>query len=162
MGSKFLFEMTLETMRPQMLEGFRKFLAPITPADIHDMVRLTRFPDTSKLDFSMVGENSEFIEGIDMERLIEFLIDARPDLVEAINQEGVAGGQYLIKLREHMISKVKAAAFKAEKNIKMAHCDVCDGRWPVDTSKGDIPTECPLCKAKAQKEKATAAPPKQT
>jgi len=144
-GSTLAFEFYLKTIHGAIIEGFRKCLSSIQPEDIRAMVEEGRFPPLEHLDFSAVSDNTEHLERIDTDRLIDFIVEARPDLVIAIQDMGREGGEYIIKLRLHILGLLKREEFKVEKNVVLAHCDVCGNKWPVNEDEASSITECPFC-----------------
>jgi len=134
-------------MHSAIIEGFRKYLSQIQPEDIHAMVREGRFPPLEHLDLSAVSENTEHLERITPSRLIDYIAEARPDLIIAIQDMGVQGGEYIIKLRLHILGLLKHAEFKLEENVVLAHCDKCDKKWPVNKDEAESITKCPFCGA---------------
>ena len=144
-GNTLAFEFYCKTMRSAIIEGFRKYLSQIQPEDIHAMIREGRFPPLEHLDLSAVSDNTEHLERITPRRLIDYIAEARPDLIIAIQDMGVQGGEYIIKLRLHILGQLKHAEFKPDKNVVLAHCDKCDKKWPVKKDEADSITECPFC-----------------
>lgn len=160
-GSRFAFEFFLETMHDSMIQGLKKYLSPIKAEDIPAMIREGSFPPMENLDLSAVGDNVEHIEKISLLRLVEFIAEARPDLVTAIQDMGDAGAEYLVKLRLHILNRIKHAEFKPEEAMVMAQCDVCGKKWPVPKEKASSIKECPFCHAggEEKQEKQEREPP---
>jgi len=152
-GNWFAFEFFLETMHGPIVEGLRQYLSSMSAADIPDMVQNIKFPPINKLDFSFVGENIEHVERIPLVRLVEFIAEARPDLIEAIQNLGEKGATYLAKLRQHLLDHVKSAEFKPEGDMVLATCDNCHKQWPVPRDKAESIDECPFCHHKADEKK---------
>jgi len=152
-GNRFAFEFFLETMHGSMIKGLKEYLRDIKAEDIPSMVKKEKFPPFDHLDLSFAGENIEHIEKISLVRLVEFISEARPDLVEAILNKGEAGATYLAKLRLNLINRIKGADFKPEQEVVLATCDKCKKQWPVPKDKVSSITECPFCHEKADGEK---------
>lgn len=148
-GSRFAFEFFLETMHGPMINGLREYLRDIKAEDIPDMVKKEKFPPLDHLDLSFVGENIEHIGKISLVRLVEFIAEARPDLIEAIQNRGEAGAAYLAKLRQHMLNRIKGAEFKPEQDMVIVTCDKCKRQIPMPRDKAANLTECPFCHAPA-------------
>ena len=144
-GSTLAFEFYLKTIHGAIIEGFRKCLSSIQPEDIRAMVEEGRFPPLEHLDFSAVSDNTEHLERITTDRLIDFIAEARPDLITAIQDMGIQGGKYIIKLRLHILGLLKHAEFKLEENVVLAHCDKCGNKWPVKKEEASSITKCPFC-----------------
>lgn len=150
-GSRFAFEFFLETMHGEIIKGLKRYLDSITAEDIPAMVKEERFPPLEHLDLSAVGDNIEQIEQISVLRLMEFIAEARPDLATAIQKLRKAGAVYMVKLRLHMLKRIKHAEFKLEENIVLAHCDKCNNSWPVPKDKAASITKCPFCEPEESK-----------
>ena len=146
-GSTLTFEFYLKTMHGAIIEGFRKYLSSIQPEDIRAMVKEDRFPPLEHLDLWGVSDNAEHLERITSDRLIDFIAEARPDLITVIQDMGVQGGKYIIKLRLHILGLLKHAEFKPEENVVLAHCDKCGKKWPVKKDEASSITKCPFCGA---------------
>ena len=150
-GSRFAFEYFLEVWKPKVVEALRKWLARYTVEDITKMVSRGRFPDTSKLDLSALTDYAEHLEKISIERLVEdFLAPARPDLIQALQEMGMPGAKWLVKLRLHLIDKIKRGEKPTEaslpkEDIVIATCDACAKSWPVPRAEFDSIKECPFC-----------------
>ena len=148
-GSRFAFEFFLETMHPTIIAGVKKYLSSIRTEDIPAMVRKGNFPPLKHLVFSGLGDSVEHIEKISLMRLVEFIAEARPDLIEEIQKMGKAGAEYLVKLRAHLIAKiqqpVEGKEFEVQEDMVMAHCDQCDKKWPVKKEEAAAVTKCPFC-----------------
>lgn len=155
-GSRFAFEFFLETMHDPIVKSLRKYLSSIRVEDIPDMVRQGRFPPFEDLDFSAVSGNADHIQKISLLRLAEFLSEASPDLMKAIQDRGEAGAEYLAKLRVHLLEKLRqpdgGKEFELQEDTEMAHCDQCDKRWPVKKEEAAAITECPFCHAGSEGE----------
>ena len=160
-GSRFAFEFFLETMHEPIIKGLAKYLSSISTQDISIMVREGKFPPLAHLDFSALGDNIEHIEKISLLRLVEFIAEARPDLATAIQDMGPAGAEYLVKLRAHLLEKIRQSAaakeFKPEKDMVFAHCDKCGKKWPVSKEEAQSITKCPFCGAEGKEEKKPRA-----
>ncbi|MDD4984467.1 MAG: hypothetical protein PHQ43_01560 [Dehalococcoidales bacterium] len=156
-GSRFAFEFFLETMHDSIIQGLKKYLSSINAGDIPTMVRKGQFPPLAHLDFSVIGDNIEHIEKISLVRLVEFIAEARSDLAAAIQDMGPAGAEYMVKLRTHILDKIRQSAvakeFKPEKDMVFAHCDECGKKWPVPRQAASSITKCPFCGAGEKEEK---------
>jgi len=152
-GSTLAFEFYLKTIHAAMIEGIRKYLTSIKPEDIPAMIRENRFPPLEHLDLSAVSDNSEHLERITPNRLIDFIAEARPDLITAIQDMGIQGGEYIIKLRQHLLNLVKhpeksmakSIEYKPEDNIKLATCDKCGKSFPGPEDVLKLLDKCPFC-----------------
>ena len=148
-GSRFAFEFFLETMHDSMIQGLSKYLSSIKVEDIPSMVSKGQFPDTEHLDFTVASENIEHIEKISLVRLMEFIAEACPDLAKAIQSQGGAGVEYMVKLRAHLLNNLRQPAggkeFKAKEDTVLAHCDRCGNKWPVKREEAASISKCPFC-----------------
>lgn len=150
-GGRFAFEFFLEEWKPSLVEALRKWLRAYSADDVRKMVAKGRYPNTSKLDFSALADYHQYIEKIPIERLVEdFIAPARPDLFEAIQEMGMPGAKWLVKLRLRLLDKVKqlvkpeeAAVLKED--MVMAKCDDCGKSWPVSRDEFSKIETCPFC-----------------
>jgi len=151
LGSRFLFEWTLEMMHDNIVKGLRSYLAPIKPEEIPTMVRKGRFPPLEQLDFSVVTSNAQYLETISEVRLMEFIAEACPDLAKAIEDMGMTGAKYIAKLRLHLLDLVrhpekamgKSTDYAPKQEMVQATCDKCGSSWPVPEASSIV--ECPFC-----------------
>lgn len=152
-GSSFSFWFFVEMMHDDLIKGLRKYLASIQPEDVPRMVRKSEFPPVDDLDFSGVSEYAEHLDKIPLVTLVEYLVEARPDLVKAIQEMGKRGADYLAKLRLHLLDLVKhpekplaeSTDYKPKQKMKLATCDKCGNSWPVPEDKVDSLDKCPFC-----------------
>jgi len=150
-GSKWLFEFFLQQFHNEIIEGLKKLLASYSEADIRRMVKNQTFPDVPPELFRSASQYAEYLEAISVERLVEeFLAPARPDLIAALEDMGMAGAQWLVALHAHLLKCIKepekAPTPQGPKtNIVMAKCDICGKSWPVPREQFDSITECPFC-----------------
>jgi len=151
-GSTLAFEFYLKTIHAAMIEGIRKYLTSIKPEDIPAMIRENRFPPLEHLDLSAVSDNSEHLERITPNRLIDFIAEARPDLIIAIQDMGNQGGKYMLKLHLHLLDLMKhpekamgkSTDYAPKKEMVQATCDQCGKSWPVPKDSPSI-DKCPFC-----------------
>lgn len=144
-GSRFAFEFFLEVWHDRLVEMLRKWLATIAVEDIRRMVRGGKFPDTSDLNLGAADDYLEYLEKISTERLFEeYLAPARPDLAQAIQELGMPGARWLVKLREHLLDQVRHRV-PVKQDIVQATCDNCGKSWPVPRAEFASITECPFC-----------------
>jgi len=153
-ASRYAFEFFLEVMHDSIIEGFKKYLSPINPEDVRRMVREGTFPPTENVDFSAVTDHADFLEGIGELRLMEdFLAKARPDLAKAIIDMDAAGAEWVVKLRQHLLEKVrhpeaelaKSTDYVPKKDTVLLTCDKCKKQWPVAKDQAAAVKECPFC-----------------
>lgn len=144
-GSEFAFNFFLETMHGPIIDGLKDYLSDIKPSDIPDLVAKEKFPSIDHLDLGFAADNIEHLEKISLLELVEFLAEARPDLVQAIQNMGEAGAAYMAKLRQHLISKIKNAEFKKEEDMVMVTCTSCKRKIPMPRDKVADLKECPFC-----------------
>lgn len=117
------------------------------------MVRKGRFPPLEQLDFSAISDNSEHLERITTDRLIDFIAEARPDLIIAIQDMGNKGGKYILKLRRHLLDQIKhpemalakSTDYKPELEMVKATCSNCSKSWPVPKDQASSIDKCPFC-----------------
>lgn len=156
-GSRFAFEYFLEVWKPKLVDALRNWLKRYTVEDIQKMVSRGRLPDTSKLEFGGLSDYVEYVEKISIERLVEdFLAPARPDIIQAIQDMGMPGAKWLVKLRLHLLNRirqgVKSESTTPKEDIAMATCDACGQSWPVARSEFDAIKECPFCHTESDKQ----------
>lgn len=157
-GSRFAFEFFLEVWQPRLVEMLRNWLSPVTVEDLKKMVKRGKFPDTRGLRFSAVQPYLEYLEKISTKRLFEdFIAPARPDLAQAVQELGMPGAQWLVKLRQHLLDQVKGATKPVKKDLVQATCDNCHKSWPVPRDEFKDIKECPFCGHK-QGEEVTPVP----
>ena len=154
-GSRFAFEYFLEIWKPRLIEMQRKWLAAVTVEDVKRMVKRGKFPDSAGLNFGAVRDYYEYLEKISTERLFEdYIAPARPDLAQAIQEMGMPGAQWLVKLRDHLMKQAKGPGVLSteetqvspmKEDIVQALCDVCDKSWPVPRDEFDKIESCPFC-----------------
>lgn len=152
-GSRFAFEFFIEAMHNQIIEGLRKYLDGIQPDDIPGMVRKGRFPPLEHLDFTALSDNIEHLEKVSLVRLMEFIAEARPDLAAAIQDMGMRGAKYIVKLRLHLLDLIKhpekalakSTEYEAKEKMARATCDKCGKSWPVPKDKVSSLDKCPFC-----------------
>ena len=161
-GSSFAFWFMVEMRHNELIKGLRKYLASIQPEDVPRMVRKGEFPPLEDLDFSAISDYAEHLEKIplvspnddgDPPGLVEYLAEARPDLVKAIQDLDKRGAEYLAKLRLHLLDLVKhpekalgkSTEYKAKSKMVQATCDKCGKSWPVPKEEASSIDKCPFC-----------------
>jgi len=146
----FAFEMMIEQFWPQIIGGMRRFLAGTTQEQIPGMIKRKEYPYIEPAYFAEASEFIEHLEKVSVVRLTEAINAARPDLVEVLERQGLAGAEYLVALRQHLLEclrdprRVPAARQKKEE-YATARCDKCGRSWPVKKSEASHVTECPFC-----------------
>jgi len=166
-GGQFLFNLFVEMYWDEIIKGFGEYLKQYTVEDIVEMVKELRFPAFDNLDLGEVNNYIEHIERITPLRFMEAIAAARPDLAEAIQEQGEAGAVYIVGLRAHFIDLIKNPGKamgesrdygpKHGAKTKLATCPDCKRSFPVPADQADKDPECPFCK----KEKAKQPPPEQ-
>lgn len=155
-GSRFMFEYSLEMMRPQIIAGLRKFLSPISSDDMAGMVEEVRFPSMEGVNFAAIGDNIEYMKAITPLRLLELLADTRPDLVKVIQDCGKSGAEYIVQLRLHLLENIKHPEKElsestdygqVEEKMVKASCDQCGKSFAIPETKASSTVECPFCQA---------------
>ena len=145
-GSRFAFEFFLEVWQPKLVEMLRKWLSHVTIEELQKMVKRGKFPDTASLNFGGVQEYVEYLEKVSTERLFEdYILPARPDLAQTIQELGMPGAQWLVKLRQHLLDHVKGFVKPVKKDLVQATCDNCHKNWPVPRGEFDKIESCPFC-----------------
>jgi len=145
-GSRFAFEFFLEMWKPKFIEMLTKWLSPYTVEDLDCAVKKGTFLDISSLNLAAVKPYLEYVEKISVERLLEdYLAPVRPDLVQALQEMGMPGAQWLVKLREHLLNQIRGAAQTVKEDIVQANCDACSKSWPVPRDEFDKIESCPFC-----------------
>lgn len=149
-GSRVAFEFFIEGWRPQAVIELKKWLSRYSPEDIRNMVNNGEYPDVSKLNFSEASGYIEYIEKISLVRLVEeYLLPARPDLIEAVVEMDAKGAEWLANLRIHLLDKIRNSTKPSERTPKdklvLATCDNCKNSWTV--AKEELPNldKCPFC-----------------
>lgn len=154
-GSRFAFEFFLEVWKDKLVAMLKDWLSSYTVEDVQKMVKRGKFPDTESLDFSGLKDYTEYLEKISTERLFEdFIAPARPDIAQAIQEMGMPGAQWLVKLRTQLWNKVigtgeGTSSPAVKEDLVQATCDVCKKSWPVPRSEFESIKECPFCGAGA-------------
>ena len=123
----------------------------------HQLIKDNAFPFIPADIFGMVGEDvSGFIDYIDSKRLWKFLVEARPDLAEAVAADEEAGFKWFDRMRKHFTDCVKNPALAEAQppilkdKIVMVHCDKCGKDFPATKEEADKLDKCPLCGAPAK------------
>jgi len=161
--SSFAFWFYVEMNHNKIIAGLRDYLAHMQPEDIPRMVRKGEFPPLEGPDFFAVSNYAEQLEKIplfspnddgDPPGLVEYLAEARPDLVKAIQDMGKPGAEYLVNLRLHVLKLVKhpekplaeSTEYEPKEEMVKATCDQCGKSFPVPKSEADSLDICPFCK----------------
>ena len=152
-GSRLAFEFFVEVMHNQIVAGLRKYLSSIGTEDIGQMVKKGEFPPLEHLDFSALGDNNEHLEKISVVRLMEYIAEARPDLATVIQDMGMQGAEYLVKLRLHLLEMVKhpekplakSTDYEPKAEMVKATCDQCGKSFSVPKEQSASIKECPFC-----------------
>jgi len=153
-GSRFVFEFFVETMHDTIVKSLRNYLASIKSEDIPEMVRESRFSPLEKIDFSVLTDNAEHIKNISAVRLMELLGEARPDLATVIQDMGMPGAEYIVKLRARLLDLVmhpentlgQSSDYKPELEMVKATCSNCGKSWPVPKDEASSIDKCPFCR----------------
>jgi len=152
-GSRFAFEFFLEVWQPKLIEMLRKWLSTVTVEDLQKMVKRGKFPDPAGLNLGAVQDYIEYLEKMSTERLFEdYIAPGRPDLAQAIQEMGMPGAQWLVKLRQYLLNQVRGVAKTVKQDIVQAKCDACGKSWPVPRAEFKDITECPFCHHKQGEE----------
>jgi len=154
-GSQFAFEVAMELSHPLIIDGFRKWLEQYSLDQYRDMIRKGTYPAIKPEHFEAAKDYADYIQGITVDRLIDFLAEARPDIVEVIVSMGDQGGNWLINLREHfldcLVHPEKAGtgspAPMPQKKMKTVTCDKCGKSFPMEEEAVAKLEKCPLCGA---------------
>ena len=133
-------------------------MGSIKAEDIPAMIRKGELPPLEHLDLSVASDNIEHVKKISLLRMAEFLAEARPDLLMAIQEMGDAGAEYLAKLRRHIFNQARQREFKPEENVVLAHCDNCDKSFPVSKDEASSIKECPFCHTGGEEKEETEPP----
>ena len=153
-GSRFAFELYVEVMRDQIVEGQRRYLAPLSPEDVRRMVEKGEFPSLDPNALPLDSDN-EHLKRISAVRLMEYLAEARPDLAQTIQGMAEKGAEYMAKLRLHLLDLVthpekplaESTEYETQKGMVKATCDKCGKSWPVPKEEASTIKECPFCRA---------------
>ena len=152
-GSRFAFEFFLEVWQPKLIEMLRKWLSTVTVEDLQKMVKRGKFPDPAGLNFGAVQDYIEYLEKMSTERLFEdYMAPARPDLAQSIQELGMPGAQWLVKLRQYLLAQARGVTKTVKQDIVQAKCDACKKSWPVPRAEFKDITECPFCHHKQGEE----------
>jgi len=146
----FAFELMLESFLPQIINGMRRLLGGMTADQVPGMVRRKEYPYVDPFYFAEVSEFIDHLDKISVIRFAEFIKAARPDLVEALELQGMAGAEYLVSLRQHLLECIRdpkqvPKAKQTRDEYANAKCDACGKSWPVKKSEASQVTECPFC-----------------
>lgn len=161
--SIFTFWFLVEMNHDKIIAGLRDYLAPIQLEDIPEMVRKGTFPSLEHLDFSAMSDYAEHLEKVPLvtlppskkPSLVEYLAEARPDLVKAIQKMGAQGAEYLVNLRLHLLKLVKhpekplaeSTEYEPKGGMVKATCDQCGNSFPIPKEEASSIKECPFCHA---------------
>lgn len=157
-GSQFFYKFIVEVMDDPIVKSLRDYLAPIKSEDIPEIIRQNRFPPLEGIDLSIATDNAELIKNISTVRIIEFIAEARPDLATAIQEMGMPGAEYIVKLRAYLLDLAmhpenalgKSTDYKPELEMAKATCSKCGKSWTVPKNEVSSIKECPFCHEKAE------------
>ncbi len=145
-ATQFIFEWALEMNRDEIVAGFKKWMDLTPEAEWHRMIDGGVFPKLPGEYFQQASQYIEYIEKFSLQDLIEFLAEARPDLVMYINN-CPTGGEYIVALREHMLNCIRESGQAPAMEIVTVTCDKCNKSFPAKKSEVEQIKKCPLCGA---------------
>ncbi len=150
-ASQFLFELGIEMKRDEIVAGFKTWMDQTPEDQWHKMIDSGAFPQLPAEYFAQAGQYLEYIEQLSLQDIIEFLAEARPDLVVYMNN-CPTGGEYIRSLRSHFIKCIKDSVNGSAAIPEMATlaCSQCNKTWPVKKSEVPNVKECPFCRSPAQ------------
>ena len=154
-GKSFTLELWLEFNYDSFIEMVRGALEDVTPEDIKGFVS-NKLPLPIPADaFTNMKGFEGFLEGLEPMRIVEWLSDARPDLVAALDKIPEAP-EYIVNLKQYIVDTVKHGE-QAGKQKKVT-CGDCKNIFYATEeeaealTKGDMP--CPFCAQAERKEPA--------
>ena len=154
-ASRFVFELYLADKHDEIIAEIKRWLESYSVDDIDKLVKDNSFPFVPAGIFQMVGEDVVgFIDYINSKRLWEFLVEARPDLAEAIDSANAYG--WFDSMRKHFTACVKdpsSARVQApvlKDKIVMVHCDSCGNDFPMPKTEAEKLEKCPGCGSPAK------------
>jgi len=160
---EFGIEVYFELYHGDIINGLRKYLMPITPARLKQMVKKNQ-AITLPPDFLATAKDYEdYLDIVTPQRLFEIFAEARPDLGATLEALGDVGADYVVLFHRHFVESIKSASPQEDKSdeelsisqeIKngrtiMLTCDKCGKYWLATPEEAAAVTECPFCKAPA-------------
>ncbi len=158
-SSEFLFWMIYESSKPKIVATLRKWLQPFTPQAVREMVLAGTFPNVEPEILLGAQGFDGYLAKIKADELIDFLAEARPDLMQAIAECGnEKGGAWIMALREHLLHVIaepeaqlgESRELPPQQPMKQAKCTNCGKTWPVLESEFSKIEACPFCLEKAR------------
>ena len=154
-GNRFLLEFFIEAMHGTIVKGIRAYLAPVKSEDIPEIIKQNLFPPLKGMNLSIVTDNAELIKTISAVRIMEFIGEARPDLATAIQEMGMPGAEYIVKLRAYLLDLAmhpenalgKSTDYKPELEMAKFTCSKCKKSWVAKKVEASEYDKCPFCGA---------------
>ena len=153
--NQFFFNLAVEQFRPQIIKEFRKWLKPMTPEIVKEMIKTGTFPKLEPKWFDSISGYRPYILKIKYGQLLEYIGDAAtPEIVQAIMEEQEQGQLWLRKLYvyllecvdhpEKLIPEVPKVPTSEEKMVQV-ECQSCQKTWPAKVSEVPLIKKCPYC-----------------
>ena len=165
-GKAIAVEMYLEMYHGEFINNFRKALMHIKVEDVPLYIYGKKPLPIPPNVWSYAKGFEKQIERIKIERILEWIAEARPEIAKAIMAEGSVGYLYLRELKKSIIQAVENAPpltevqqqqmdqalgqkpeEKSTENIPMTEvtCDACGYKFTIPTSEKHNIKECPSC-----------------
>jgi len=153
--NQFFFNLAVEQFRPQIIKEFRKWLKPMTPEIVKEMIKTGTFPKLEPKWFDNISGYRQYILKIKYTQMLEYIGEAAaPEIVQAIMGCGVDGQLWLRKLYvyllecvdhpEKIIPEVPKIEEVTEKMVQV-ECQSCHKTWPAKESEVALIKKCPYC-----------------
>ncbi len=148
-----MFELALEYAHDDIVKGLTEYLAGYTLEQLKQMVKEGKFPALPVEGFDTASRYAGYLENISAIRLMDTVLEARPDVAEAIVSMGEEGAEYIVKLRTHLLDMVRhpekaltqSGPVIKRTDLVKAVCDSCGKSWPVARAEASKITVCPFC-----------------
>lgn len=165
---KLAFETFVEFYYDDIVKNFKSYLSNLQSFDIKEMVVTKTLPAMDPHLFTTLSGYDMVIDQIKPERFFKVFYDARPDLAEALAETGVAGIEYLMMLKAHIVALARGEDLSkalGKENVEkvevpieqvaqpqpeaskiyLSTCDSCGAEFPVTREMFDKITCCPFC-----------------
>ncbi len=171
-GNRFMFNFFLEQFRPTIIKEFKKWLKPLTPAMVKEMIRDNKFPELDPEWFQTMGDYRKYILEIKYSQVMDALSEAaEPKIMMAIMECGEEGHLwlnalyvYLLECVDHpekLIPEPPKVEVPEEKMVT-AKCQTCNKTWPVKMADFSSIQKCPFCGTSTKEPPPATAPPPAT
>lgn len=156
-GKELLLDVYTEFYQDEIIDKLRKFLMPVTPENLKQMVAEGKAPPVPSEAVEQLTGYEDYLEKLKPEEIFQWLLKARPDLAEALVSLGDEGAEYVVKLQGFIVDSIKKpeGVPKPESMVQL-HCDSCGADWPLPKNLAEQVQVCPFCGV-GREEKAEGA-----